>query len=73
MASDTDYVIGRLQEPNTFRVTKFVGDAPKNSYTVKFVPATGYGRCDCPAGMYRHTGSADKHVLMVKKWLEAGN
>lgn len=65
-----DYVIARKGE-DTFTVTKF-GDKgiPLNVYNVIYKPKTRYGKCDCPAAVYRQTGSADKHVLMVKTWLD---
>lgn len=74
--ADIDYVIGESKASaskiaRSFTVTKFGnGDMPLNTYTVLFNPQTGYGKCDCPAAVYRNTGSADKHVLMVKKWLD---
>ena len=65
-----DYVIARKGE-DTFTVTKFVDKGiPFNVYNVIYKPKTGYGKCDCPAAVYRQTGSADKHVLMVKTWLD---
>jgi hypothetical protein len=71
---DFEYVIGQSAvNPLAFTVTKFIGDAPRVTYNVVCNIATGYGKCDCPAAAYRNTGSADKHVLMVRKWLQAGN
>ena len=67
-----DYVIAKLEAPNRYQVSKFGdGAAPLQVYTVTYNPETGYGKCDCPAGAYRGTGSADKHVKMVKGWLTA--
>lgn len=70
MPDDVDYVIGPTAVPFKYQVTKFSGDTPLNVYNVTYNPQTGYGRCDCPAGSYRHTGSADKHVKMVAEWLK---
>lgn len=70
-ATSIDYVIGKLAGDYQYQVAKFADDgAPLQVYRVMYNHETGRGRCDCPAGMYRGTGSGDKHVLMVKKWLE---
>lgn|GEM_PF-4547520 len=70
-----DYVIGQSRiAPNTFTVSKFGdGDVPLVTYNVIYNPNTGYGKCDCPAARYRSTASGDKHVLMVKAWLNQRN
>lgn len=75
--ANVEYVIGEVAESatshhRTFTVTKFEGgDQPTGSYKVLYNPISGYGRCDCPAAVYRNTGSADKHVKMVAQWLQS--
>lgn len=66
-----EYYIGRLG-PITFQVTKFRdGDeTPAAVYNVQWDETTGKGKCDCPAGTYRGTGPNDKHVKMVRNWVE---
>jgi hypothetical protein len=74
MASENavEYVIGRSAvNPNRYTVSKFKdGDdgAPLQVYTVIYNRESGAGRCDCPAGVYRKLGPADKHVKMVAAW-----
>lgn len=59
-----------------YQVSKFDsmvgGEQPLATYDVKYNPSTGYGKCNCHAAVYRQTGSTDKHVLMVKEWIETG-
>lgn len=70
-SASVDYVIAKKAEPHHFQVTKFSDDSvPLNVYNIVFNSSTGAGRCDCPAAAYRQTGARDKHVLMVKRWLE---
>jgi hypothetical protein len=68
-----EYFIRRSLGDLQFEVTKFVdGDLPVATYKVTYNDSTGIGKCDCPAATYRQTGSNDKHVRLVKKWLELG-
>lgn len=73
VATAVDYVIGKSAvRPNAYTVTKFGdGGEPLVTYNVVYNHETGYGRCDCPAATYRGTGSADKHVVLVKNWILA--
>jgi hypothetical protein len=68
---EADYVIGQsAADPTQFTVSKFEGgEQPTATYKVIYRPKTGFGRCDCPAATFRFTGSKDKHVLLVKRWL----
>lgn len=70
-----DYYIRRVG-PTDFEVAKFEdfgGDQPVALYKVTWDPKTGRGKCNCPAAAYRGTGVNDKHVQMVKKWVENGD
>lgn len=72
-----EYVIFRLGE-DKFEVVKFniyaSDEAPASAiYHVTWNSNTGKGKCDCPAAAYRQTGINDKHVQMVKKWVENGD
>lgn len=68
--ADTDYVIREVGK-DRYEVAKFVyGCAqPTAVYTVTF-NKLGQGKCDCAAAVYRGTGDGDKHVKMVRKWLQ---
>jgi hypothetical protein len=71
LVKSDDYVIGQsATHINRFTVTKF-NDSGESivTYEVVYNPETGYGKCNCPAGMYRNTNANDKHVKMVKAWL----
>lgn len=66
-----EYFIKRTLGDLHFEVTKFVdGDLPVATYKVEYNDSTGVGKCDCPAATYRQTGSNDKHVRLVRRWLE---
>ena len=68
-----EYFIKRTLGDLHFEVTKFVdGDLPVATYKVTYDHSTGKGKCDCPAATYRQTGSDDKHVRLVAKWIELG-
>jgi hypothetical protein len=71
-SKDVEYFVKQVDDVH-FEVAKFnfrVGSEPIAVYKVRYNPATGAGRCDCPAASYRGTGAEDKHVKMVKEWLE---
>lgn len=68
-----EYFIKRVLGDLQFEVTKFVdGDLPVNTYKVTYDAVTGKGKCDCPAATYRQTGSNDKHVRLVRRWINLG-
>lgn len=67
-----EYYIRRLSTLR-FTVAKFDGRTePTEVYNVSFSSATDTGRCSCPAYRMWGTGSSDKHILMVKKWVFDG-
>jgi len=72
--SKAEYCIRRVLGGLHFEVTKFAddGDLPIVTYKVQYDHSTGKGKCDCPAATYRQTGSTDKHVRLVRKWIELG-
>lgn len=76
-STEYEYVVFRLGE-DRFEVVKFdvhaSDEAPATAiYHVTFNPITGKGKCDCPAATYRQTGANDKHIRLVKKWIENGD
>jgi hypothetical protein len=75
MSKEFDYYIRRIG-PTSFEVAKFEsfgGDQPKSVYQISWDPKTQRGRCNCPAYVYRGKGVQDKHIQMVKKWVEQGD
>lgn len=74
-AKDFEYYIKRIDATH-FEVAKFAtldGDQPLAVYRVRWDTARMSGRCDCPAGSYRGTGTNDKHVQMVAQWVSNGD
>lgn len=70
-----EYYVRRVGEVN-YEVSKFDsmagGAQPLVVYKVIYEPGRLRGKCDCPAGTYRQTGIKDKHVQIVKEWIEGG-
>jgi len=77
MAKTFEYYVRRTGEI-AFEVSKFDsmegGSQPLVTYKVIYDPSRNppRGKCDCPAGMYRQTGIKDKHVQIVREWIEGG-
>lgn len=77
MADKFEYYVRRKEGIN-YEVAKFPsmggGEQPERVYYVIYDPSRTpeRGRCDCPAGMYRQTGVNDKHVQIVKEWIQGG-
>lgn len=63
------------KESGVYIVSKFEsmlgGEQPLSAYTVKYDPPRIRGKCDCWPGR-RGAGESDKHVGIVKEWLEKG-
>lgn len=76
-AEKFEYYVRRRGEI-TFEVAKFRemtgGEQPLVVYNVVYDPSRNppRGKCDCPAGTYRQTGVNDKHVQIVREWIEKG-
>lgn len=66
-----EYYIKQISD-TVFEVSKFGdSDLPVAVYTVEYNSTTGKGKCNCPAAIYRKTGSKDKHVQLIIEWLNS--
>lgn len=70
-----EYYVRQIDEVN-YEVAKFAsmdgGEQPINVYNVVWNAVRGTGKCNCAAGTYRGTGKEDKHVKMVRQWIDGG-
>ena len=55
----------------TFEIAKFDGTkAPVDVYFVSYAQSTGTGKCSCRGYRVHGKGNNDKHILMIKEWLD---